>query len=252
MSKLSKAQLKFIGALQLKKYRQLHQAFLVEGEKICLESIEAGWKLLHFYCTESFVEKHQSLLEAQGIDYQITDGNELSKAGSLSTNTQCLAILEMPQKQASASIKHYALALEHIQDPGNLGTILRIADWYGITQIICSTDTVDVYHPKVIAASMGSFLRVQCAYVQLAAYLQNQDLPKYGATLQGESIHQFHFSPRGIILMGNESKGLSVEVQNLCDAQVKIPSFGAAESLNVAMATGIICDNLRRQHPDFS
>jgi TrmH family RNA methyltransferase len=251
MSKLSKAQLKFLNSLQIKKYRQIHQAFLVEGEKICFESITAQWEILHFYCTETFAQKHEAALESLLTSPILVEDTELGKAGSLSTNTQCLAVLKMPEMHAPKPVQHYAIALDRIQDPGNLGTILRIADWYGIEQVICSQDTVDAYHPKTIAASMGSFLRVSSVYVELEAYLQTQGLPKYGATLQGQDLHKFEFLPKGILLMGNESQGLSLEIEKLCDAQIQIPRFGEAESLNVAVATAIICDNLRRQLPDF-
>ncbi len=250
MTKLSKAQLKYLTSLHLKKYRQQYQAFLVESEKIFLESIAADWYIEQCYCTQSFFEKYTDIL--QGIACQIIDETELNKASTLSTNTHCIAVLKIPQYTDNEVTTNYALALEHIQDPGNLGTILRIADWYGIATVVCSSDTVDVYNPKTVAASMGSFLRVKVVYRELANYLGTQSLPIYGATLQGENLHQFSFAPKGIIVLGNESKGISEEMQALCTAQIKIPCFGQAESLNVAMASAVICDNLRRQLPNFS
>ncbi len=250
MTKLSKAQLKYLTSLHLKKYRQQHQTFLVENEKIFLESVAAGWQIEQCFCTQSFFEKNTDVL--QGIVYQIIDETELNKASTLSNNTHCLAVLKMPQYTDIHIVSSYSIVLEHIQDPGNLGTILRVADWYGISTVVCSNDTVDVYNPKTVAASMGSFLRVKVVYRELVDYLSIQSLPIYGATLQGENLHQFIFASKGIIVLGNESRGISEEVNALCTAQIKIPCFGQAESLNVAMASAVLCDNLRRQQPNFS
>lgn len=250
MTKLSKAQLKYLNSLHLKKYRQQYQSFLIENEKIFLESIAAGWQFEHCYCTQGFEKKHLQTLST--LPYQVVEESELQKASTLSTNTHCLAVLKMPQYTDNEMTSSYSLVLEHIQDPGNLGTILRIADWYGITTIICSTDTVDVYNPKTVAASMGSFLRVKVVYRELEAYLRKQTLPIYGASLQGDNLHQFTFASKGLILLGNESRGISEELEALCSTLINIPRFGEAESLNVAMASAILCDNLRRQHPNFS
>jgi TrmH family RNA methyltransferase len=140
--------------------------------------------------------------------------------------------------------------LDDIRDPGNLGTILRIADWYGIRKLICSSSTADVYNPKVISASKGSFTRVEWYYCELNAYLKERSVPVYGAFLDGANVHTHGFEKSGYIVLGNEANGISFEVEQLVSQRITIPRFGGAESLNVGIATAIICDNLRRKEAD--
>ncbi|MEO1653591.1 MAG: RNA methyltransferase, partial [Bacteroidota bacterium] len=172
--------------------------------------------------------------------------------GNFVNNNQALAVMDFfnyPWEEIREG--EYIIALDNIQDPGNLGSILRIADWYGISQLICSQNTVDLYNPKVISASMGSFLRIQVHYLDLYAFLREPtNPPAYAAVLGAKNLHQLNFSPKGgILIMGNESKGIGEALKKLPLEKISIPSFGQAESLNVAMATAVICDNLRRQIP---
>ena len=139
------------------------------------------------------------------------------------------------------------LALDGVSDPGNLGTIIRVADWYGIKHIVTSTDSADAYNPKTISATMGSFVRVSVSQVELPEYLQTLNMPIYGAFLDGQSVHTTDLSAKGVLLMGSESHGIREQCAKLVSDKITIPAFGEAESLNVAMATGIILDNFKRQ-----
>ncbi|NJL14065.1 MAG: RNA methyltransferase [Microscillaceae bacterium] len=220
---------------------------MAEGEKICQEIFASTWEMHSFYCTPEYEQAHKAQLSAFAFDIQVLSAESLRQAGTLAQNEQCLAVVKMPPPPQTLSGQAYTLVLDHLQDPGNLGTILRLADWYGLNEVICSPGTVDVYHPKAIAASMGSFLRVRAAYQDLPAFLTKESRPRLGALLQGQNLHQFAFPPSGVLVLGNESQGISPEVARLLDTALQIPRFGGAESLNVAMATAIFCDHIRRQ-----
>ncbi|MBU1823285.1 MAG: RNA methyltransferase, partial [Bacteroidetes bacterium] len=177
--------------------------------------------------------------------------SEMERLGAFQSNDSCLAVAKTKDSVfLCAQVGEYALMLDDIRDPGNLGTILRIADWYGFTKIICSPNTTDFYNPKVIAASKGSFTRVQTYYTDLPDFIRQHSagLPLIGALLDGNSLYGFSFPGRGgYIVMGNESQGIGPEVEQLITHRVTIPRFGGAESLNVGIATAILCDHLRRQ-----
>jgi TrmH family RNA methyltransferase len=171
----------------------------------------------------------------------------LEQVGQYQSNDSALAVVHMKANEAFVPGKEeLILALDEVRDPGNLGTIIRIADWYGIQKLIFSPHTADFYNPKVIQSSMGSFTRVQFYYGELAEAFQNWKLPVYGAFLEGTSIHQLSDPKPGVLLLGNESQGISKEVEKWVSSKVTIPSFGGAESLNVAIATAIFCDNFKR------
>ena len=174
---------------------------------------------------------------------------ELSKISTLSTPQALLAIIKIPKSEelTTKSLKgSFSLALDNIQDPGNLGTIIRTADWFGLKYIICSTDTVDVYNPKVVQASMGSLARVKVIYTDLEDFLKNTELPIFGALLDGISVYKTDFGNEGILLLGNEGNGISNDLLKLITFPVTIPRFGRAESLNVAISASIFCSELRR------
>ena len=245
---LSKAVVKYIKSLQLKKYRTQHRAFMVEGGKSVLELLQAPFELEHVFVTEPFYRQHRDSLPG-GIAVEVVTEDELVKAGSFSSNNAALAVARMQQlPPLHLNAQELVIALDDIRDPGNLGTIVRIADWYGIRQIICSENSADFYNPKVIAASMGSFTRVQVHYLDLAQWLQQHSgrFRIYGASLAGENLHAMQLKPEGIVVLGNEANGLRPEVAAQVNQLIKIPAFGAAESLNVATATAIIIDNFRR------
>lgn len=243
---LSKAQIKYIQSLQQKKYRQKSGQFIAEGDKIVQEMLTAAQSIEAVYATEPWVLKHRTLLDAlPGLEVAVVSDVELSQLSALTTPNQALAVLSVPgHQQAETFSGKVALALEDIQDPGNMGTIIRIADWFGIAQVICSPDCVDAYNPKTVQATMGSIARVKIVEADLAAVLKTAGVPSYAATLHGKNIGEFAPIQEGIIVIGNESRGLKPATMEACTEQVTIPRLGFAESLNAAVATGIICGRL--------
>ncbi|WP_276495907.1 TrmH family RNA methyltransferase [Pontibacter litorisediminis] len=245
---LSKAVVKYIKSLQVKKYRNQHQAFVVEGAKSVLELLRSDFQLQHLFVTEDFLREHTAIL-AKGLKYEVVKEDELIKAGTFSSNNAALAVARMkllPPLQIHPT--DLVIALDDIRDPGNLGTIIRIADWYGIQHVVCSESCADFYNPKVISSTMGSFTRIQVHYLDLPLWLR-QHTGKYniyGAALHGENLHRLQLKPEGIVVLGNEANGIRPEVAQQVNQLIKIPAFGGAESLNVATATAIIIDNFRR------
>lgn len=244
---ISKNQLKLLRALNQKKQRKALGLFLVEGEKNVLELVNASLVVKQIFATHEFLEQN----EAQISRFECIEASleELTKASSLVSNNAAVAVVEIPSVEAPIA-EGLMIALDGVSDPGNLGTIIRVADWYGIKHIIASTDCADPYNPKTIRATMGSFGRVQVSLLSLPHYLETSGLPVYGAFLEGESVHSTDFLAEGILLMGSESHGVREEAAKHVTDKITIPSFGGAESLNVAMATGIILDNFRRQHSE--
>lgn len=248
---ITRKTIKLIKSLHQKKYRYQHRLFLVEGTKSVLELMEAALTIKTLVATEVFLREHKDVLTKQLSDSQLIEVDEptLSSLGYFQNNNAALAVVELPSVFPELPVAgEYTLALDALSDPGNLGTIIRIADWYGIWQIVCSSDTTDVYAPKVISASMGSFLRVRVAYTDLPTYFEQVSGPIYGAALdQGVSIHQYSPDHKGgVIVLGNESIGIRSALAPYISEYLHIPRFGQAESLNVGMAAAVICDNLRR------
>ncbi|WP_114766298.1 RNA methyltransferase [Vibrio rhodolitus] len=242
---ISKNQLKLLRALGQKKQRKAHGLFLVQGEKNVLELATSELVVKHVFGTAEFLAENQATLNRfECIEASLDD---LTKASTLVSNNAAIAVVEIPS-YAKPQAHGLMIALDGVQDPGNLGTIIRVADWYGIKHIIASSDCADPYNPKTISATMGSFGRVQVHQVDLPNYLAEANLPVYGAFLEGISVHQTEFAAEGILLMGSESHGIRAEAAKFVTDKITIPAFGGAESLNVAMATGIILDNIRRQH----
>ena len=248
---ITRKTIKLVKSLHQKKYRYQHRLFLVEGAKSVLELIASAFTVKTLLATEVFLQQHKDLLNKQLSDTQLIEAEEatLSSLGHYQHNNAALAVVEMPSVTPGLPLaEEYTLALDALSDPGNLGTIIRIADWYGVRQLVCSSDTTDVYAPKVIGASMGSFLRVKVTYTNLPAYLERASVPVYGAALdQGSNIHQCSFGHKGgVILMGSESSGIRPALIPYIDEYLHIPRFGRAESLNVGVATAVILDNLKR------
>jgi len=244
---LSKNTVKFIKSLHQKKYRTESGKFFVEGEKSVIEVLQSDFKVHLLLVTPEFSLKYASLIHELGVEVIQATPNQLEQVGQYQSNDAALAVVEMKPNHAFQPNKgELILALDAVRDPGNLGTILRIADWYGIQKLIFSTHTADFYNPKVIQASMGSFTRVQFFYGDLVATFQTWKLPVYGAFLEGTSVHELSNPEPGILLLGNESQGISKEVEKFVTNKVTIPSFGGAESLNVAIASAIMCDNFKR------
>lgn len=248
---LSKNTVKFIKSLHQKKYRLESGKFFVEGEKSVVEVLQSSFTVDLLLVTQEFATKHATLLSGKAFEVLFVTPNQLEQLGQYQSNDAALAVVQMKSNQAFLPEKgELILALDEVRDPGNLGTIIRIADWYGIKKVIFSTHTAEFYNPKVIQSSMGSFTRVQFYYGDLAKAFQEWKLPVYGAFLEGESIHELTNPSPGVLLLGNESQGISKEVEKWVSSKITIPSFGKAESLNVAIATAIFCDNFKRLvHP---
>ncbi|MGB3588247.1 MAG: RNA methyltransferase [Tunicatimonas sp.] len=244
-----KKTLKLIKSLQLKKYRYQEKLFLVEGAKSIVELLTSSLRVRTLIGTSVFTNQHISLIKRYSPKLELYQAEEpvVSSISSFKNNNAGIAVVEMPVLQVPSTLVGYALVLDNIRDPGNLGAIIRIADWYGISTIICSPETTDEFHPRVISASMGSFLRVAVYRTELTSYLQATKLPVYGTLVnQGTSVHDLDFAGQGLILLGNESEGISESVKSYITNAVCIPQFGKAESLNVSMAAAVICDNMKR------
>lgn len=244
---LSKNTVKFIKSLHQKKYRNESGKFFVEGVKSVLEVLNSDFLVDLLIVTESFQKEHSGIIKSfQGELIQVTQ-NQLEQLGQYQSNDAALAVVRMKNNTAFDHEKEeLILALDDVRDPGNLGTIIRVADWYGIKKLVFSPQTAEFYNPKVIQASMGSFTRVQFFYEDLEKVFDQWKVPVYGAFLDGENIHQMKKPTSGILLMGNEAKGISPEIEKKVTQKVTIPGFGQAESLNVAIATAILCDNFKR------
>ncbi|AIW15608.1 RNA methyltransferase [Vibrio tubiashii] len=242
---ISKNQLKLLRALGQKKQRKAHGLFLVQGEKNVLELANSALTVKQVFATPEFLADYHT--ELSGFECIEASLDELTKASTLVSNNAAIAVVEIPTVETPKA-QGLMIALDGVSDPGNLGTIIRVADWYGIKHIVASTDCADPYNPKTISATMGSFGRVTVSQLDLPSYLEQSNLPVYGAFLEGESVHKTEFAAEGILLMGSESHGIREQAAKFVTDKITIPAFGGAESLNVAMATGIIIDNLRRQH----
>lgn len=247
---LSKNKQKYIHSLAQKKYRDAERRFVAEGPKIVDELLP------HFSCvllcaTSEYLQGHPHIPADEIIE---VTPQELTSVSNQKTPQQVLAIFATPERRVP-HIEDEALylALDGVQDPGNLGTIIRLADWFGIKHIICSPTTADAYSPKVVQATMGALARVEVCYTDLPQWLASlpQGTPLYGTHLDGEDMYQQQLAPHGIIIMGNEGQGISAEVERLVTHRLRIPSYPpgvpTSESLNVAIATAVVCAEMRRQ-----
>lgn len=211
---LTKQTVKFTKSLQNKKFRRLYNQFIIEGEKTVLEVLDSDISIHKLLVTGYFKNKYAVELKRFSTIIEVAGDHELDDIGSLQTNDSAIAICAIKEEEVPDIIsREWVIVLDNINDPGNLGTIIRIADWYGIKKIICSEDTADLYNPKVINASKGSFLRVSLSYTDLPAFLKKQQVTIFGADLNGENIHQTAFPDEGILVMGNEAHGISGEVK---------------------------------------
>ena len=241
---ISKNQQKLIQSLKLKKNRVKTSLFVAEGEKVVIELINSSIKLHSVYCLPSFISKINVDSDA------ITEINEkeLAKISNLKNANQAVALFEIPVFDKRSDKNNLILALDDIRDSGNLGTIIRLADWFGITTILCSNSTVDAFNPKVIMATMGSISRVEIIYCDLVEELSKINKPIYGAFLEGENIYKTSKENDGVLVIGNESNGISADVEKLITNKITIPQFGISqetESLNAAVATGILLSEFK-------
>lgn len=244
---LSKNTVKFIKSLHQKKFRNLENRFLVEGEKSVLEVIKSSFFVETLVATSDFIERnHLTLKNFSGQFHEVTQ-KQLENIGTYQSNKDALVVVEKKKDLPfDPKPNEFLIALDDVKDPGNLGTILRIADWYGISHVLLSPESAEVYNPKVIQSSMGSFTRVTWAYEPLGDAFSRWNVPVYGAYLEGENVHEMQSLAPGVLLMGNESKGISKDIAKLVTKKVNIPGFGETESLNVAVATAILTDNFKR------
>jgi TrmH family RNA methyltransferase len=244
---LSKSTISLLKSLQQKKFRIEHGLFLVEGNKSVTEFANSSYQIEAIYHTTAIDPK---LLKLSGkINFSEISLNDLEKISSLKSPQEVIALVKIPALpilNATALKGKFAIALDGIQDPGNMGTIIRTADWFGIQHIICSADTVDVYNPKVVQATMGSLAHVNIYYVELAEFLGSINMPLFGALLDGSNIYKTDFGTQGLIIMGNEGNGLRPEIIKLVQKAVTIPRSGNAESLNLGIATAIFCSEIKR------
>jgi len=209
--------------------------------------LKSDFELTHLFAIPDFISKNEARLKASKAEVDQVKESELENLGSFQTNASVLAIAKMKINRLPAlQSNEYALVLDDIRDPGNLGTIIRAADWYGIKSIIASEETADFYNPKVIGATMGSFCRMNVFYTSLPDFLSSSVLPIYGTFLDGSNVHDLTFAEGGLIVIGNEANGISHSVEKLITHKITIPSFGKAESLNAGIATAVVLDNLRR------
>lgn len=247
---MTKNALKLIKSLHLKKNRKEEGMFLVEGEKSIIELVSSDFEIINLYLTHEMHEKYKNIFSPYSSIIEYATTIELTKAGTLEFNdTGIAAVVQKENLPIEIQEGEIILALDEIRDPGNLGTIIRTADWYGIKKIVCSLTTAEFYNNKVIAASMGSFTRMQIFYTNLSDFLEKNkknNVPVIGALLKGMDAHTFSFPQSGILLIGNESNGIHEELLPYITHKVTIPAYGKAESLNVSMATGILLDNWQR------
>ncbi len=237
---LSKAQIKFIQSLQRNKSRKEYQQYIAEGAKIVPELIQTGAKIVQLYALPEWIAQNSLLLQQHDVDAQPIATDELAKISALAAPNQVLAIVAIPDYTNNLAPTGLSIALDAIRDPGNLGTIVRTADWFGIKRVYCSPDCVDLYNPKTVQSTMGSVGRVAVIYTDLKAlFTAHADVPVYAADMQGENLYNTTMPKNGILLIGSESHGVSPELLAMAKA-ITIPRFGGAESLNAAMAAGII------------
>ena len=238
---LGKSQAKYIQSLGQKKVRDAEGVFVAEGPKIIAELLaSANANILQLYALHDWIAANRN--DCNGVEIIEVDENDLTKISQLATPNKVLAVVKKQETADHLQTKGtVSLVLDTIQDPGNLGTIIRIADWFGIKQIICSEDCADMYNPKVVQSTMGSIVRVKILYTDLAPWLEEQkDVFIYAAALEGQNVMAMKKITEGLIVIGNESKGISAAIFEQVDIKITIPRIGKAESLNAAVATGII------------
>jgi TrmH family RNA methyltransferase len=239
---LVKSQVKYIQNLGHKKFRDADGVFVAEGPKIVNELLQSDiLRLVQCFATETWFLTHEWIIRDRENLFIKIDEKELARISFHTTPNQVLAVFTKPDFKQQKKQEGLILLLDNIQDPGNLGTIIRSADWFGVKCIVCSKETVDVFNPKVVQSAMGSLVRVEVIYTDLAEYIRaNRETPLYASSLEGEDLNEKLQVSNVLLLMGNESKGISPVLESLATKRIRIPHKGGAESLNVAVATGIL------------
>ena len=239
---ISKNQVKLLTSLSQKKYRLKNKLFIAEGVKVVDELLKSSFEVETLFCTDDFYIDISDEKVAR-----ISEG-DLKKISNLKTPNKVLGLFKIPDEKLPKD-KGLIIALDAINDPGNLGTIIRLCDWFGVDELICSKDTVDCYNQKVVQASMGSLTRISIRYLELAEYLAETNLPTFIADMDGENVYKTNLPKDGVLIMGNEANGVSVAIKKLIANKISIPRFGMTketESLNVATATAVLLSEFRR------
>ncbi|MBC9797022.1 TrmH family RNA methyltransferase [Sinomicrobium weinanense] len=240
---VSRNEIKLITGLHQKKYRNRHGMFIAEGVKVITELHNAGMELRELYTTDSGLFPFAAQ-RSREISESI-----LKKVSQLKTPNKALALFDIPEERKTG-YSGLIVALDDVRDPGNLGTIIRLCDWFGIEDLVCSTTTVDCYNAKVVQATMGSLARVNVVYRDLPEFIKNAELPSFVADMEGVDVYTASLPEKGILVMGNEANGISAEIRSLADHLISIPRFGRVqqtESLNVATATAVLLSEFRRR-----
>jgi len=239
---LSKAQSKYIRSLEMQKFRQEHRTYLAEGDKIAREWLASSARIQMIVALAPWAAQHQDLIRKHPeAELVLAEEEQLKQVSGLQTPNQVILVVALPEPEKDTLPASWALALDAIRDPGNMGTLLRIADWFGIDTVTCSPDCTDVFAPKVVQSAMGAHLRVRVLEQDLPSFIRDSKLPAVAATLEGTNVYGFRAPAKGILVIGNESRGVSEAVKAACTQQVSIPRTGGAESLNAAVSAGILC-----------
>ncbi|WP_289041692.1 RNA methyltransferase [uncultured Zobellia sp.] len=238
---VSKNQVKLVKSLHQKKYRNRHNLFVAEGVKVVQELVHSSFKVNALFSTDAHID-----LETEDV-IEVVSEADLKKMSALTTPNKILGVFEIPETQRP-NFDGWVVVLDDIRDPGNLGTIIRLCDWFGIEHLVCSSYTVDCYNPKTLQATMGSISRVNIGYTDILSFLKDAPVDVFGAFMEGESVYGQELPSSGILVMGNEANGISMEVEAMVTKKISIPQFGRSttESLNVATATAILLNEIRR------
>ena len=251
---ITKNKIKLLNSLDLKKNRTETGLFIAEGEKLVLDLLNSEIGISELFCTKNLVE--EALRRQSDLKIEVATKEELARISFLRTTPEIIAVCRIPNTKIDWNELTGSLSifLDEIQDPGNLGTIVRLADWFGIKNLICSEGCADLYNPKVVQATMGAFARVNVHYVVLADFLnraQKENIPIYGTYLEGENLYKCELTATGMLVMGNEGNGISDSAARFISKKINIPSYppdsATSESLNVAVATSVICAEFRRR-----
>ena len=239
---LSKAQNKYIRSLTHQKHRNDNKVFIAEGAKIAEEWLHSDWPVQYIVGTEQWMAEHRTIVSRHNeAEAHVVSDSELATLSLLPSPNQVLLVVHLPSELPIPEISSWCIALDNLQDPGNMGTIIRIADWFGVQHIICSEGCVDAFNPKVVQSAMGGQLRVTTHKTNLDNFLADTNVPVYAAALDGENVYNVPRAPNGILVIGNESKGISEKIMQKATKKIMIPRKGGAESLNAAVSAGILC-----------
>ncbi len=243
---MTKADIQLIRSLDDKRARQETRLFVAEGEKLVRDLLASEFRIRKIYCTE--------MVSTTFSNIETISQKEMERASHLKSATDCLALVEIPRHTLPDRLAlrgELVLALDGVQNPGNMGTIVRLADWFGIRHILCSPDCADCWNPKVVQATMGALARVAVHYGDLPSLITSAALPVYGTFLDGDNIYEADLTPEGVIVLGSEGRGISAEIERLVERRLFIPPFSpdtlGSESLNVAIAAAIVCSEFRRR-----